>query len=95
MGKKKFTVATLDLESKTFIIYVVSLSSNTLLSFSPLELDIHPSCRPQVFGLIAKEAPTKIPAKYLDFADVFFPDLASKLSKYIKINNYAIKLINS
>ena len=45
--------------------------------------------------MIAEEAPTKISAEYLDFADVFSPDLASKLSKYTGINNHAIELVNS
>ena len=32
---------------------------------------------------------------YANFADVFFPNQASKFSKYTKINNYVIKLIDS
>ena len=34
-------------------------------------------------------------AKYANFIDVFFSDLAFKLSKNIGINNYTIKLVNS
>ena len=45
--------------------------------------------------MIAKEAPTKVPTKYLDFEEVFFPDLMSKLPKHTRINNYAIKLVDS
>ena len=45
--------------------------------------------------MIAKKTPTKVFAKYSDFADVFSSDLASKLSKHIGINNYAIELIDS
>ena len=44
--------------------------------------------------MIAKEASKKVSAKYLDFADVFSPDLASELSEYTGINNHAIKLVN-
>ena len=94
VGKKKFAAAPLDLESEIFVVHVASLSSNALPSSFPLELDIYPFRRPQVFGLIAKKAPTKVPAKYLDFVDVFFPNLASKLPEHTGINNHAIKLVN-
>ena len=94
VGKKKFAAAVLDLESKTFVVHIASLSSTALPSFSPLELNIHSSCRLQIFGLIAKKALTKIPAKYSDFADIFSPNLVSKLPEHIRINNHAIKLVN-
>ena len=45
--------------------------------------------------MIAEEAPTKVFVKYLDFANVFSPDLASELPKHSKINDHAIKLIDS
>ena len=79
VGKKEFAAAALDPERETFVIHVVSLSA-TSLSFSPL--DVHLSCRPQIAGLIAEEAPTKVPAEYADFANVFSPDLASELPIY-------------
>ena len=94
MGKKKFAAAALDLKHKTYLVHVKSVSSIVSPSSFPLELDVHPSRRPQISGLIAKEAPTKIPAEYLDFMDVFFLDLTSKLSKYTRINNHAIKLVD-
>ena len=50
---------------------------------------------PQIDGLIAKEAFTKVPAKDVDFTDVFSPDLASKLPEYTKINDHAIELVNA
>ena len=37
--KKECAAAALDPESETFIVHVVSLSSNTLLSSSPLDVD--------------------------------------------------------
>lgn len=33
--------------------------------------------------------------KYTDFGDIFLPDLITKLSEYIGINDHAIDLINS
>ena len=80
MGKKEFAAVALDPAHETFVVHVASLSS------TPLN-------RPQISGLIAKEAPTKVPAEYLDFADVFSPDLASELPRHPRINDHAIKLV--
>ena len=54
---------------------------------------VHPFLRPQIFSLIAKAAPIKVPAEYLDFADVFSPDLASELPEHTEINNHTIELV--
>ena len=94
VGKKEFALAALDSESETFVVYVASLSSVASPSSSPLELDIHPSSRPQIAGLIAEEAPTKVPAKYSNFADVFSPNLVSELPKHTGINDHAIELVD-
>ena len=91
VGKKEFRAAALDSKHETYVVHVGSVSSNILPSSL---LDIHPSCRPQVRCWIAKKAPTKVPAEYSDFADVFSPDLASKLSEHTGINNHAIKRID-
>ena len=85
VGKKEFATAALDPEHETYLVYVASLG------FPPL--DVHPSQRSQMFGLIAEEAPTKVPAEYSDFADIFSPDLASKLPEHTGINDHAIKLV--
>ena len=77
----------LDKNFETFVVHVVSLSSTSL--------NVHPSRRPQIFGLIAKKASTKVSVKYSDFVDVFFSDLVSKLPKHTRINDHAIKLVNS
>ena len=90
VGKKEFAAAALDPEHETYIVHVASLSSTPLVS-----LDVHPSRRPQVSGLIAKVALTKVPTKYSDFADVFSPDLAFKLPEHTGINDHAIKLVDS
>ena len=89
VGKREFAAVVLDPEHETYVVHVASLSSTLLAS-----LDIHPFRKPEVSGLIAQEAPTKIPAKYSDFADVFSPDLASKLPEHIRINDHAIELVD-
>ena len=87
VGKKEFAAATLDPEHETYVVYVASLSSIPLAS-----LNFHHFWEPQISGLIAKEAPTKVPTEYLDFADIFSLDLATELSKHTEINTHAIDL---
>ena len=88
-GEKKFAAAVLDPEHETFVVHVASLNSTPLT-----DADVHLSHRPQIAGLIVEKAPTKVPAEYADFADMFSPDLASKLPKHTGINDHAIKLVN-
>ena len=95
VGKKEFVAISLDLEYETYVVLIGSVSFIALLSFFPLNANIHSSHRSQISGLIIKEALINISAKYLDFADVFFLDLVSKLPKHIRINDHAIKLFDS
>ena len=90
VGKKKFAAAALDPQHETYVVYVASLSSTPLVAF----FDVHSFRRPQISGLIAEEASPKVPTEYSDFADVFFPDLASKLLKRTRINDHTIELID-
>ena len=87
INKKEFAKVALDENSETFIVHVASLSSTLL--------DVHLSQRPQISGLIAEEALTKVPNKYANFADIFSPDLAAKLPKYTGINDHAIELVDN
>ena len=89
MGKKEFAATALNPEYETYVVHVASLSSTPLAS-----LDIHSFRRPQVSGLIAKEAPINVLTEYSDFADVFSLDLTSKLPEHTGINNHAIKLVD-
>ena len=82
MGKKEFVAAALDPEYETFIIHIASLSSTQL------------NIKLQISSLIAKEASRKVSVEYLDFVDVFSPDLASKLSEHTGINDHAIELVD-
>ena len=95
--KKEFADAALNLEYETFIVYIAFFSFTPLvmsLSFILLNIGVHPFRRTQISNLIVKEAPTKVSNKYVDFADVFFLDLMSKLPKHTKINDHAIELVN-
>ena len=76
----EFVVAELDPEHKTYVAHVGSINLVALPSSSPL--DVHPSRRSQIDGLIAEKAPMKVFAECANFANVFSPDLAPKLSTY-------------
>ena len=92
-----FAAEALDPEHETYIVHVVSFSFTPLvasLNSTPFDADVHPSRRPQITGLIAEETPTKVPAEYSDFADIFSPDLASKLPEHTEINDHAIELVD-
>ena len=95
VGKKEFAAAALNPEHEIYIIYIASLKSTPLTSLRSTLLNVYPFRRPQISGLIVKEALIKVPAKYSDFADVFSSDLTSKLPKQSRINNYAIELVKS
>ena len=92
--KKEFAAISPDPKYKTSVVYIVSVYVASLSSTS-LNTNIHPFRRLQIAGLIAKKAFTIVFAKYANFTDVFSLNLVSKLSKYIEINNHAIKLVNS
>ena len=93
MGKKEFAAAALDPEYETYVVHVALLNSTLLASFGSPPLDVYPSRRPQISGLIAEEAFMKVPAKYSDFANVFSPDLASELPEHNGINDHTIELV--
>ena len=92
VGRKKFAVATLDLEYKTYIVYIKSVSSDASPTSSTI--DVHFLKKSKISGLIVEKAPTKVSSKYLDFASIFSLDLASELSKHTEINDHVIKLVN-
>ena len=93
VSKKKFATTALDPEYETYVIYVGSV--NSVMSPSSFLLNVYFLYRSYIAGLIVEEAFTKISNKYIDFADISFPALASKLSKYTGISNHAMKLVDS
>lgn len=69
------------------MIYMILLTNS--------DLNIYLFYRLQIFSLIAKKIFIKTSIKYLDFPNMFILKLAFKVSKYIKINNHIIKVIDS
>lgn len=54
---------------------------------------VHFCQRLEIVSLKINEALVFVPFKYTDFADIFSKNLDVELSKYNRINDYAIKLI--
>ena len=94
VDKKEFAAIALDPKHEIYVVHIGSVSYDGPPNSSSLELDVYPSHKPQVFGLIAKKASTKVPAKYSDCADVFSLNLASELSKHTGINDNTIELVD-
>ncbi len=85
--KKKFAAASLDLEYKTFIVHIATLSVDS-------SDEMHPSKKVQIAHLKADKASTKVLSKYVNFANVFLSKFAVELSEHSRINNYAIELVD-
>ena len=87
VGMKEFAIATLNPKYEIFVVHVASYSSTPL--------NVYPSRKSQISGLIAKKTSTRIPNKYVDFTNVFSLDLAFELFEQIGINDHAIELVDS
>ena len=72
---------------KAFIIYIATFSIDLGDKVYPLE-------KTQIAHLKPDKVFIKVFNKYANFIDVFSSKLVTKFSKYIGINDYAIKLIN-
>lgn len=83
---KEFIVVAFNLDNEIFVVYIIFFTN----------LDpIYPFCRTYIVFLKADKALLTILSRYINFANVFSMVLIAKLSEYIKINNYIIKLLNS
>ena len=68
-----------------FVVHVAALEL--------LEPALHPSQTPLIATLQQDKAFTKIPPKYMDYANIFSLDLVTELPENIGINKHAIKLV--
>ena len=85
-----FVAAVLDLGYEIFVIYIISFDSPD----NNKENNIYLFYKVQIIILIANEALTSILIKYSNFSNIFSLKLALPFFKYIRINDYTIKLIN-
>lgn len=88
--KKKFIIAILYSDYKTFVVYIA------IRNISLHIIDkIHSSSKAQIVYLKADEISIEIPSKYANFIDIFSPNLTTEFLKFIDINNHAIKLADN
>lgn len=80
---KEFAQVMLDFDKKTFVIYIATITS---------EITIYPEHKAQITFLKTKKALISVPAKYLDFANIFSKELTIVLPKHTKISTHAIDL---
>lgn len=84
---KEFAATAFDPDDKIFIVYIAFFANYNL------SINFYLFYRAQIALLIVYKSLTAIPSKYADFANVFSPDFANKLSKYTRINNYLIDIV--
>lgn len=87
IGKKEFVGTSFDLKKKIHIVYMTS--------FYIFDSYIQFYWQAQVSILLFVDVYTTVPDKYTKFVDIFSPNLVAQLLKHMKINNYAIKLIDN
>lgn len=75
----------MDEDSKTFVIYMIILKATRIM--------IHSFQETQIAARQWNKALTKLQSKYVDFAAVFYFDLAIKLLKNTSTKKYAIELV--
>ena len=81
---KEFVIVALDVNSKTFVVHVAIREQE--------EMPVHSKRQAQVGALLFNEAPTKIPAEYSDYSDVFSAENVAELPENTGINEHAIEL---
>ena len=81
---KEFVIAVLDINSKTFVVYVAIRERE--------EMPVHSKGQAQVGALLFNKALTEVPAKYSDYNNIFSAENAAELLENTGINEHAIKL---
>ena len=84
-GAKEFAAAALGVDDEAFVVHVASL----LGSVSQAK-NVYPFRQAQIASLDVEEVPVMIPAEYLDYTDVFYPDSAAGLPEQTGINGHPI-----
>ena len=97
---KKFVIAALDADSKTFVVHVAIREREEMLVHSErqaqIEAEAHIDAKgqsgAQVGALIFNKAPTGVPAEYSDYSNVFSAENTAELPENTGINEHAIEL---
>ena len=84
---KKFVIAALNVNSKTFVVYVAIRERE--------EMPMHSKKQAQVGVLLFDKALTEVPAEYSNYSNVFLAENAAELPDNIGINEYDIEMEES
>lgn len=85
LEKKKVVIIAYNQDDETFEVYIVSFTNRYVHSF----------CRVEIAFLIQNNSRTTVLSKYTNFANVFTPNLATKLPEYTRVNDHPINLVES
>ena len=93
INKYNFAKVALDKTSEMFVDYIAAL--RVLGVTETVSMPIHPkkANQVQVVTLQQNKDPFKIPPKYIDYTNVFSPNLAMELVENTNINKHVIELI--
>ena len=93
---KEFVIATLDANSKTFVV-LVTIREREEMAIDPgrkakIEAQIETQNKAQIGALLFDKAPTEILAEYSNYNNVFLAENAAEIPENTGINKHAIKL---
>ena len=84
VDKKKFVIAALNIDSKTFVVHVAIRERE--------KMPVHSEKQVQVGALLFDEAPTEILAEYFAYSNVFSAENAVELPENTGMNEHIIEL---
>ena len=82
----------LDVDSETFVVHIAIWEWEKMVVDPGKIAQIKAQSGAQVGALLFNEAPTKIPAEYSNYSNVFSVKNTVKLSENTKMNEHAIEL---
>ena len=89
---KKFVIAVLNVDSKTFIVYMAIRKREEMPMHFESQAQIEAQTGAQVGAPQFGKAATKILAKYFNYSNVFLAENAAKLPQNIGMNEHIMKL---
>ena len=81
---KEFVIAALNVNSKTFVIYIAIWKQEKMLVYFEKQA--------QIRALQFDKTSTEVPVEYSDYSNIFLVENIAKLPEKIRINKYAIEL---
>ena len=92
VNPKEFVIAALDASSETFVVHVAIREREEMAINPDRKAQVEAQKGAQVGALLFDEAPTKVPAEYSDYSNVFSAENAAELPENTGMNEHAIKL---